>query len=40
MVIKINQLNSVCEDLEMEVLELKETIWRKLEEERSGLELN
>jgi len=38
MLIKINQLNAACEDLEETVLELKEIIWKKLAEEKAGIE--
>jgi dynein light intermediate chain len=38
MLIKINQLNAACEDLDETVLELKEIIWRKLAEEKAGIE--
>jgi dynein light intermediate chain len=38
MLIKINQLNAICEDLEQTVADLKEVIWEKLEQEKAGLE--
>lgn len=37
MIIKINQLNAVCEDLEQTVMELKEVIWERLQQERDGI---
>ena len=39
MLIKVNHLNAACEDLEQTVLELKEVIWERLEQEKSGLEM-
>jgi dynein light intermediate chain, axonemal len=39
MLIKVNHLNAACEDLEQTVLELKELIWERLEQEKQGLEL-
>ena len=38
MLIKIHQLNSVCEDLENEVLDYKQEIIERLEQERYTLE--
>jgi hypothetical protein len=40
MLIKINQLNSACEDLEQTVLELNEVIWERLDQERASIEVS
>lgn len=34
MILKINQLSAACEDLEQTVLELKEVIWERLQQEK------